>query len=126
MCSWRKAAVFKMQISAIRLLDCAVRLAAGCEIEDSILMGADYLQRQNGVTREDYVPIGIGDGSLIKGAIIDKNARIGRGVTILPFPRGTDLDGTNWYVRDGIVLIPKNAVLANGTYIGPERKLPES
>jgi glucose-1-phosphate adenylyltransferase len=101
------------------------QIGSGVRVEDSILMGADYLQSTDGKEREDFIPIGIGDGSLIKGAIVDKNARIGRGVTILPFPRGTDMDGVNWYVRDGIVVIPKNAVIQNGTYIGPERKLPE-
>jgi glucose-1-phosphate adenylyltransferase len=101
------------------------QIGSGVRVEDSILMGADYLQSTDGKDKEDFIPIGIGDGSLIKGAIIDKNARIGRGVTILPFPRGTDMDGVNWYVRDGIVVIPKNAVIQNGTYIGPERKLPE-
>jgi len=87
-------------------------------------MGADYLQRENNLSKEDYVDIGIGDGTQITGAIIDKNARIGRGVTIMSFPPGTDIDGENWYVRDGIVVIPKNAVVKHGTYIGPERKPP--
>jgi glucose-1-phosphate adenylyltransferase len=101
------------------------QIGSGVRVEDSILMGADYLQFADGKDRENFIPIGIGDGSLIKGAIVDKNAHIGRGVTVLPFPRGTDMDGVNWYVRDGIVVIPKNAVIQNGTYIGPERKLPE-
>jgi glucose-1-phosphate adenylyltransferase len=61
----------------------------------------------------------VGTGSTIRGAILDKNARIGRGVRIEPFPRGTDLEGEGWSVRDGIVVVPKNAVLAEGTRIGP-------
>jgi glucose-1-phosphate adenylyltransferase len=101
------------------------QVGSGVRVEDSIIMGADYLQSSAQKAKEDYIPVGIGDGSLIKGAIVDKNARIGRGVTILPFTRGTDMDGVNWYVRDGIVVIPKNAVIQNGAYIGPERKLPE-
>ena len=68
------------------------------------------------------IPLGIGSGSEISGAIIDKNARIGRNVVIRPFPRGADLDGENWVVRDGIVVIPKRAVLPDGTYIGPGRE----
>ena len=67
--------------------------------------------------------MGIGENTQIEGAIIDKNACIGKGVVIRSFPRGTDLDSENWVVRDGIVVIPKNAVLMDGTYIGPDQKI---
>jgi glucose-1-phosphate adenylyltransferase len=46
--------------------------------------------------------------------------RIGEGVVIKPFPRGTEMDEGNWVVQDGIVAIPKSTVLHPGTYIGPE------
>jgi glucose-1-phosphate adenylyltransferase len=48
--------------------------------------------------------------------------RIGSDVTIRPFPQGTDSDHENekWYVRDGIVVIPKNAEIESGTKISPE------
>jgi glucose-1-phosphate adenylyltransferase len=95
----------------------------GAKIIDSILMGADYYDASqcsdNELLPDGNVPIGIGSGSEILGAIIDKNARIGRNVIIRPFPRGTDLDGANWAVRDGIVVIPKGAVLPTGTTIKP-------
>ncbi|MDX9865544.1 MAG: hypothetical protein RBT34_12140, partial [Anaerolineaceae bacterium] len=68
---------------------------------------------------------GIGSDCHIEGAIIDKNPIFGHGVTIKPFPRGTEIDGGNYYVRDGIVVIPKNTVLADETYIGPEKSQPE-
>lgn len=91
------------------------------EIIDSVLMGADYYDdfscRSPG--REDEVPIGIGCDSVIEGAIIDKNARIGMQVEIRSFPRGTEIDTENWVVRDGIVVVPKNALIPNGTRIGP-------
>lgn len=89
-------------------------------IEDSILMGSDYYESEvKGEKRS--IEIGIGSGSKISGAIIDKNARIGEHVTICPFPRGTDLDdnGRKWFVRDGIVVVPKNAVIESNSYIGP-------
>lgn len=102
------------------------RIRNGARIENTVLMGADYYEK---VGCEDYdetmlgtVPIGIGPGCEISGAIIDKNARIGRGVIIRPFPRGTDLDGDGWVVRDGIVVIPKDGIIKPGTYIGPELK----
>jgi len=65
------------------------------------------------------VPIGIGNGAHVEGAIVDKNARIGSNVVIRPFPRGTDIDGENYVVRDGIVVIPKDATILPGAYIGP-------
>ncbi len=90
------------------------QIAAGCVIKDSIVMGSDYYERD----REGQ-PIGIGANCYIEGAILDKNARIGNNVTIRPFPRNKDIDNVNWYVRDGIVVIPKDAELLPGTTIAP-------
>ena len=92
------------------------RVAWGCVIRDSILIGADYYE---GELTPRSIPIGIGGNCHIEGAILDKNARIGEGVTIRPFPRGTDLDHPNWFVRDGIVVIPKDAEIPPGTRIQP-------
>lgn len=90
-------------------------------IIDSILMGSDYYEHP-GYETIHYVSLGIGSNSNIEGAIIDKNARIGHDTTIKPFPPGTDLDGEDWVVRDGIVVIPKDAVLPPHTYIAPDMK----
>ncbi|HPH97756.1 MAG TPA: glucose-1-phosphate adenylyltransferase [Anaerolineaceae bacterium] len=90
------------------------QINAGVRIKDSIIMGADYYQ-----TDGLLPPVGIGAGCQISGAIIDKNARLGPGVIIEPFPRGTDIDTDDWVVRDGIVVVPKNAILPAGTHIGP-------
>ncbi|BDU78666.1 glucose-1-phosphate adenylyltransferase [Mesoterricola sediminis] len=83
-------------------------------IKDSIVMGADYYQRQR-----DQAPLGIGSDCHIEGAILDKNASVGAGSIIKPFPRGTEMDHGDWVVQDGIVVVPKNAVLPAGTRIGP-------
>jgi glucose-1-phosphate adenylyltransferase len=88
-------------------------------IEDSVLMGADYYDEQVRKRTLGDPPIGIGKGSTIKGAIIDKNAQIGSRVRIAPFPAGTDIDDDRWTVRDGLVVIPKNTVLPDGTIIAP-------
>lgn len=99
------------------------RIRAGSVILDSVLMGSDYFDRRCEVEGEDNVPIpciGIGRDCFIQGAIIDKNARIGRNVTIKPFPRGTEIMEDNWVVQDGIVVIPKNAVIPPGTVIAPK------
>jgi glucose-1-phosphate adenylyltransferase len=92
------------------------RIGDGCRIIDSILMGSDYY-----IDEEDVqsIRIGIGKNCQIEGAIIDKNARLGDGVIIQRFPTGTDLDHDDWCVRDGIVVISKNAVVPDGTVIRP-------
>ncbi len=93
------------------------QISSGCVIKDTIMMGSDYYERDI-----EGLPIGIGTNCHIEGAILDKNVRIGSDVTIRPFPHGTDSDHENekWYVRDGIVVIPKNAEIESGTKISPE------
>ena len=55
--------------------------------------------------------MGIGHGAWIERTIVDKNARIGDDVRITPDGKPADFDGPNYYIRDGIVIIPKNAVM---------------
>ncbi|OGO70185.1 MAG: glucose-1-phosphate adenylyltransferase [Chloroflexi bacterium RBG_19FT_COMBO_62_14] len=88
-------------------------------IRDTVIMGADYYEEEASELGEKPVPMGIGRGSRISGAIIDKNARIGEGVRIEPFPRGTEMDEADWSVRDGIVVVPKSAVIPSGMVIAP-------
>ena len=85
-------------------------------ILDSVVLGAGYYERQPA----GDPPVGIGSGARIQGAIIDRNARIGRDVRVGPFPKGTNRDGDKWVVRDGITVIAKDAVLPAGTVIAPE------
>jgi len=89
----------------------------GTVIKDSIVMGADYynVEKPGG-----DVPIGIGKNCHIESAILDKNARIGDNVTILPFPDDKDIDHELYYVRDGVVVIAKDTVIPVGTRIAPE------
>lgn len=93
------------------------QISAGARILDSILMGADFYAFEP--TSKKILP-GIGPDCYVEGAILDKNVRLGPGVVIHPFPRGTDLDGETWFVRDGIVVIPKNTEIPAGTRITPE------
>lgn len=94
------------------------QIQEGAVITNSIIMGADYYETTHSRSRNN-VSIGIGPGSQIDGAIIDKNARIGAGVVIRAFPRGTDIDADPWFVRDGIVVIPKDTVIKPGIHIEP-------
>jgi glucose-1-phosphate adenylyltransferase len=61
--------------------------------------------------------MGIGKNVRIENAIIDKNARIGDDVVISPAGKPDSVDHPLYYVRDGIVIIPKNAVIPSGTII---------
>jgi glucose-1-phosphate adenylyltransferase len=88
-------------------------------IHDTVLMGADYYEGERPAEQGDVPLLGVGRGCCIKGAIIDKNARIGENVRIEPFPLGVDLDHENWTVRDGVVVIQKDGVLAPGTVVAP-------
>src|SRR5439155_1680598 len=62
-------------------------------------------------------PMGIGKNCVIDRAIIDKNARIGDGVVITPEGKSQNLDADNYFIRDGIVVVPKNAVIPAGFWI---------
>ncbi len=88
-------------------------ISTGTVIKDSIIMGADYYPTE----KPAQPPIGIGPNCHIEGAIIDKNARIGADVVIRPFPRGTEINTADWTIQDGIVVVPKDAVIPNGTRI---------
>jgi glucose-1-phosphate adenylyltransferase len=91
----------------------------GVRMTRTVLMGADYYDPPH-ATLPGNIPIGIGQNCYIEGAIIDKNARLGEGVVIKPFPPGTEIEEKSWVAKDGIVVIPKNTILHAGTNIGPE------
>jgi glucose-1-phosphate adenylyltransferase len=93
-------------------------ISEGTKIRDSILMGADYYVTSNQPENNRH-PVSIGQNCDIERAIIDKNAWLGDGVTIRPFPPGDDIDSESWCVRDGIVVIPKGRRIPPGTEIGP-------
>ena len=110
------------RIGKAEIHDCVIGLRSmvrdGVFMCDTILMGTDYYDPTYELV--DRVSLGVGQNCHIEGAIIDKNACLGPDVRILPFPPGTEIDGDDWVVRDGIVVIPKNTTLSSGTVIGPE------
>jgi glucose-1-phosphate adenylyltransferase len=90
------------------------------QIRSSVLMGADYYETETDRAenkRLDRPDIGIGEGTVIEGAIVDKNARIGRNVHIRYLPDRPDSETDNWAARDGLVVIPKDASIADETVI---------
>jgi len=112
----------RLQESSIRNSVIGLRsiIAHGVSIERSVIMGADYyevIEQGDDYWNARQTPIGIGPDSVIHGAIIDKNAHIGRQVIIRDMPDREDEEHENWVAREGIVIIPKNAVIPDGTVI---------
>lgn len=97
------------------------RIEAGCTIEDSLLMGADYYEpfAERTVNEKGAVPMGIGADSMIRKAIIDKNARIGRKVQIINKDRVSEAsrEDQGFFIRSGIVVVMKNALIPDRTVI---------
>jgi len=96
------------------------RIGSGVHIKRSLVLGADEYQTalEGEPSRGDErPPLGVGDNTWIENAIIDKNARIGRNVSIKNQRGVVDYDGSSYFVRDGIVIIPKGATIADGTEI---------
>lgn len=91
----------------------------GTTIARSVVLGADYYEERDA---HEPIPIGIGPDSSISGAIIDKNARIGAGVAIRGSRKLKNEDGDGYAIRDGIVVVLKNATIPNGTRIGQKQK----
>ena len=92
-------------------------IGSGTTIRNSILMGADFYQAEAWEPKPGTPPLGIGRHCRIEGAIIDKNACIGDEVVITSEGKSENADGENYYFRDGVVVVPKGAVIAAGTSI---------
>jgi glucose-1-phosphate adenylyltransferase len=91
-------------------------IESGATIRNSVIMGADYFEEDR-QSVGDVPPIGIGRNCVVDRAIIDKNARIADGVVITPEGKSANLDAENYFIRDGIVVVPKNAVIPAGFWI---------
>lgn len=108
--------------SAIRrsVIGLRLRVGEGTVIEDTVAMGCDYYETVSDIEEdaERGVPaLGVGRNCVIRKAILDKNVRIGDNVRILNEKNVEDLDGPDYYIREGITIIPKNAVIKSGTVI---------
>ncbi|MBF2050061.1 MAG: glucose-1-phosphate adenylyltransferase [Leptolyngbya sp. IPPAS B-1204] len=104
------------------VLGIRTRIESGCTIQDALIMGADYYQpfseRQTNC-QEKGIPLGIGANTTIRGAIIDKNAHIGCDVQIINKERvqEAEREDMGFYIRSGVVVTIKNAVIPDGTII---------
>ena len=96
------------------------RVEGGSVIENTMMMGADSYQALAELARDrkEGLPwVGIGENTVIRNAIIDKNVRIGSNVRIVNEADAQEHDGGNYYIREGIVIIPKGATITDGTII---------
>ena len=91
-------------------------------LQDTLVMGADYFEsnEERAILRErGGIPMGVGRGTTVKRAILDKNVRIGSNVTIINKDRIEEADRPelNFYIRNGIVVVVKNGTIPDGTVI---------
>jgi glucose-1-phosphate adenylyltransferase len=89
-------------------------------VDSALIMGADYYEDEESraFNRSQGIPdIGVGRGSVLRRVIVDKNAHIGENVQILNDAGVQYLDGDGYYIRDGVVMIPKNSVIPDGKVI---------
>ena len=91
-------------------------------LQDTLVMGADYFEssEERLLLRErGGIPMGVGRGTTVKRAIIDKNVRIGNNVTIVNKDHVEEADRPelSFYIRNGIVVVVKNGTIADGTVI---------
>lgn len=104
------------------------RIGSQVRLSETLMLGADSYETLDAMKKTldaGVPPLGIGEGTRIERAIVDKNARIGRDVRILregraPFADGplrNDGSGPQYFIRDGIVIVPKGGVVADGTVI---------
>jgi glucose-1-phosphate adenylyltransferase len=126
-----------------RLTDCAVRdaiVTEGCQLERctieesvvgirtqihegttvrrSVLLGADFYESDAGLPRPRGVPpLGLGRGVVLDRVIVDKNARIGDGARLVNEQGLETADGKGYYIREGIIIVPKDGVIPPGTVV---------
>jgi glucose-1-phosphate adenylyltransferase len=126
-----------------RLVDCSVRdaiIADGCSlgpchveqsvvgirtfvqrgarISRSVLLGADYYEAEDGApARRDAPRLGIGINAVLDKVIVDKNARIGENVRLVNEQGIQHADGEGYFIRDGVIVVPKDGVIKAGTVV---------
>ena len=92
----------------------------GSQVHRTILLGSDYYESEQSIVQNEATGrprIGVGHNTRIENAIVDKNARIGSNCVITPAGKPDVVDHPLYYIRDGVVIIPKNGIIPHGTII---------
>lgn len=95
-------------------------VGAGTHLHRTILLGCDYFESEASILQNEAAGrprLGIGTNSRIENAIIDKNARIGNNVVVSPANKPENMDHPLYYIRDGVVIIPKGGIIPHGTIV---------
>ena len=98
------------------------RVSKGVQLDASFMMGADFYQTFEDMRTDmgkGLPRVGIGEGSIVRRAIIDKNARIGKNARLLNEAGVSEADGPggSYFIRDSIIIVPKNAVIPDGSVV---------
>lgn len=92
-------------------------IASGARVTRSVLLGADFFDEADQATGHDAPRLGIGRHTVLDRVIVDKNARIGEGVRLVNERGLEDADGEGYCIRDGIIVVPKGAVIRPDTVV---------
>jgi glucose-1-phosphate adenylyltransferase len=82
-----------------------------------VLLGADFYEDPERRSRDGRPRLGIGDSVVLDRVIVDKNARIGDGARLVNEQGAQDADGDGYHIRNGIIVVPKDAVVPPGTVV---------
>lgn len=93
-------------------------IQSGATIRRSVLLGADYYEADHPVMPRSSLPrLGIGRDVVLDRVIVDKNARIGDGAYLVNEAGVPRADGDGYYIRDGVIIVPKDGVIKPGTRV---------
>ena len=111
-------------VTRATLEDCVIGIRSfigeGAVLRRVVMLGADYHPWRDPAQRPGaHIPTtpGIGAGSVVENAIIDRNAQIGADCRIMNNQNVQHADADGWHIRDGIIVVKKNAVIPPGTVI---------
>jgi glucose-1-phosphate adenylyltransferase len=111
-------------INHARIAHCVVGIrcivGGGSSLYRAVLLGSDFYESEESIAQNEAAGrprIGVGTNTHIENAIIDKNARIGNDVHISPAGKPENMDHPEYYIRDGVVIVPKGGVVSHGTRI---------
>jgi len=115
-CSIGRGSIIENSVIGVR-----AQIGENVTIRDTYIMGIDFPETQKQLLENQRLnrpPIGIGANSVVERAIVDKNARIGRNSKIIN-QGGTENseDQSTAVIRDGVVVVPKDSILVDGTVI---------
>jgi glucose-1-phosphate adenylyltransferase len=92
----------------------------GSRLHRVVVMGNDYYESESSILSNEAQGnprVGIGRNTRIENAIVDKNARIGSNCVISPAGKEANVDHPLYFIRDGVVIIPKNGIVPDNTVI---------